>query len=345
MANIRDVAKRAGVSIGTVSAALNDSASVSDETRRKVLAAVETVGYAPNGIAQSLRRGTSRLIGVVIADIANPFCSTMVRTFEQHAIAAGYSIIVCNTDDDDRRELRVLDQLRTQRVAGIILTPVGKGAVYLRHLESRNLPPLVTVDQKAPGLARDFVGVDNRAAARVLTEYLIRLGHRRIAMITGRGGMWTSDERVAAFVETLTEAGLPLDATLCVPGNYDARTAYEITTPLLTQPDPPTAIIGANNVMALAALQAILDLGFRCPLDVSVAGIDDVPWGGLVRPRITTAVQPVEEIAAVAIKWLLERIAAGGASDDIPPRTQIFQPSMIVGGSCAEVQKAPAAAV
>jgi len=341
MANIRDVAKHAGVSIATVSAALNDSAAVSEETRRKVIAAVDAVGYAPNAIAQSLRRGKSRLIGVVIADISNPFCSTLVRTIEQHAIAAGYSIIVCNTDDDDRRELRVLDQLRAQRVAGIVLTPVGSSAAYVRHLESRNLPPLVTVDQKAPGLARDFVGVDNRAAARVLTEYLIRLGHRRIAIISGRAGMWTSDERVAAFVETLREAGLPVDPTLCVPGNYDARLAYAVTTPLMTRSDPPTAIIGANNVMALAALQAVLDLGFRCPMDISIAGIDDVPWGGLVRPRVTTAVQPVEEIAGVAIAWLLERIAAGADSNTISPRTQIFAPAMIVGGSCAPPTTVP----
>jgi LacI family transcriptional regulator len=340
MANIRDVAKHAGVSIGTVSAALNDSASVSGETRRKVLAAVEAVGYAPNGIAQSLRRGKSSLIGIVIADIANPFCSTIVRTIEQHAIAAGYSIIVCNTDDDDRRELRVLDQLRTQRVAGIILTPVGKGAVYLRHLESRNLPPLVTVDQKAPGLARDFVGVDNRAAARMLTEYLLRLGHRRIAMICGREGTWTSDERLAAFRETMADAGLSLDPSLCVAADYDATLAYKATVSLMTRPDPPSAIVAANNFMALGALQAINELGFGCPADVSIAGIDDVPWGGLVRPRVTTAVQPVEEIAGVAIAWLLERIAAGADSDTISPRTRIFAPAMIVGGSCAPLTTA-----
>lgn len=335
MANIRDVAKRAGVSIATVSAALNGSASVSDETRRRIALAVDAVGYAPNAIAQSLRRGKSRLVGVVIADISNPFCSTLVRTIEQHSIAAGYSIIVCNTDDDERREIKVLDQLRMQRVAGIILTPVGKGALYLKHLDSRALPPLVTVDQKAPGLARDFVGVDNRAATRMLVEYLLRLGHRRIAMICGRQGMWTSDERLEAFRETLLEAGVPADPDLCVPANYDGTLAYQATVPLVTRADPATAIIGANNVMALGALQAVLDLGFRCPTDVSIAGIDDVPWGGLVRPRVTSVVQPVGAIAELATAWLLERIAAGADADKIVPRTRIFQPSLIIGASCA----------
>lgn len=336
MANIRDVARHAGVSIATVSAALNESASVSEETRRRVLAAVEAVGYAPNAIAQSLRRGMSRLIGVVVTDLSNPFCSTLVRTIERHAIAAGYSIIICMTDDDERRELKVLDQLRMQRVAGIVLTPVGRGATYLRHLESASLPPLVTVDQMAPGLARDYVGVDNRAATRMLVTYLLRLGHRRIAMICGRQGMWTADERLAAFRDTLAEAGFPADPELCVPGNYDGDIAYRATMPLLNRRDPPTAIIGANNVMALGALQAVLDLGFRCPADVSIAGIDDVPWGGLVRPRVTSVVQPVEEIAAVAATWLLERIAAGKDGQRIVPRTRTFQPRLVIGASCSE---------
>ncbi|MEX0853657.1 MAG: LacI family DNA-binding transcriptional regulator [Bauldia sp.] len=337
MANIRDVAKKAGVSIATVSATLNDSAVVSEKTRQRVWAAVNAVGYAPNAIARSLRLGKSRLIGVVIADIGNPFCSSIVRVVEQVAIAAGYSIIVCNTDEDEARELAVLDQLIVQHVAGIILTPVGCGGDYIGALEARNLPPTVTVDQKVPGLARDFVGVDNRAAARMLTDYLLRLGHRRIAMITGRAGTWTSEERLAAFIDALDDADARFDPSLCVPGNFRGDVAYKATIPLMARADRPTAIIGVNNVTALGALQAILDLGFRCPTDVSVAGIDDVPWGGLVRPRVTTAAQPVEEIAGVAIAWLLERIAVDAGSDTIAPRTQIFAPEMIVGGSCAPI--------
>ena len=344
MANIRDVAKHAGVSIATVSAALNDSPTVSEATRRKVLATVETLGYAPNAVAQSLRRGKSRLIGIAIADISNPHCSTLVRTIEKVAIAAGYSIIVCNTDRDAGRELAVLTQLRAQRVAGIILTPLGRGADYVKVLEARNLPPIVTVDQKVPGLARDFIGVDNRAAVRTLTEYLLRLGHRRIAMITGPAGIWTSDERLAAFVETMEEVGMPADPSLCVAGNYRGDLAYEVAKPLMTRPDRPTAIIGANNVTALGALQAILDLGFRCPADVSLVGIDDVPWSGLVRPRVTTAAQPIEEIARIAIRCLFERMS-GGPDAHQPPRDIVFQPEFLAGDSCTDFRPLELAAV
>jgi LacI family transcriptional regulator len=335
MANIRDVAKHAGVSIGTVSAALNDPASVSEEARRKVLIAVEAVGYSPNAIAQSLRRGKSRLIGIAIADISNPFCSSLMRTIEKIALAADYSIIVCNTDDDAERELAVLAQLRAQHVAGIILTPVGRGAEYVKLLEARNLPPIVTVDQKVSGLTRDFVGVDNRAAVRTLTQYLLRLGHRRIAMITGVPGIWTSEERLAGFVETMEAAGAPVDPSFCIAGNYRGDLAYDAAKRLMTGADRPTAIVGANNVMALGALQAILDLGFRCPADVSLVGVDDVPWSGLVRPRVTTSAQPIEEIARVAIKWLLERMS-GAAEAHQPPRDMVFQPQFLTGDSCTD---------
>jgi LacI family transcriptional regulator len=334
MANIRDVARRAGVAIATVSATLNKSASVSEETQRRVWAAVEAVGYAPNAVARSLRLGKSRLIGLAIADITNPFCSSMVRTMENAAIAAGYSIIVCMTDDDAKRELAVLAQLRAQHVAGIVLMPVGRGADYLKLLDAHSQPPIVTVDNKVPGLARDFLGVDNRAATRMLTQYLLRLGHRRIAMITGTAGMWTAEERLAAFVETMEAAGVPVDPSLCVAGNYRGDAAYEATKPLMTRADRPTAIIGANNVTALGALQAILDLGFSCPADVSLVGIDDVPWSGLVRPRVTTSAQPIAELAQAAIACLLERMS-DGAEAHVPPRDLVFQPHFLSGDSCA----------
>jgi LacI family transcriptional regulator len=229
------------------------------------------------------------------------------------------------------RELAILDQLRAQHVAGILLTPVGEGEDYVRSLESRNLPPLVTLDQRAPGLARDFVGVDNRAAAKMLADVLIRLGHRRIAVITGLAGLWTAEERLAGAVETIRAAGIEIDPSLCVRAAYRSDAAYAATVSLLTRGDRPTAILGGNNVIALGALQAITDLGFQCPADVAIVGIDDVPWSGLVKPRVTTAAQPIEDISRMAIEWLLERMAGS----DQAPREAIFPPHFIAGESVA----------
>jgi LacI family transcriptional regulator len=331
VANIRDVAKHAGVSIATVSAAMNDSGPVSAKTRKRVWDAAAAVGYSPNAIARSLRLGKSRLIGLVVGDITNPFWGSMVRIVEAVALAAKYSVIVCNTDDDVERELAILDQLRGQHVAGILLTPLGEGQDYVRRLESRNLPPLVTMDQRVPGLARDFVGVDNRAAARMLADVLIRLGHRRIAVITGPAKVWTAEERLAGAIETMRASGIDVDPSLCLRTAYRSDAAYAATVSLLTRDDRPTAILGGNNVIALGALQAITDLGFHCPTDVSVVGIDDVPWSGLVKPRVTTAAQPIEDISRVAIEWLLERMAGS----DHAPREAVFAPRFIAGESVA----------
>ena len=343
MANIRDVARRAGVSIATVSAALNGKGPVSEETRRRVWEAAAAVGYAPNAIARSLRLGKSRLIGVVVGDITNPFWASTVRVVENTAIRANYSIILCNSDDREERELAILDQLRAQHVAGILLTPIGRSAGYVQRLSRRDLPPLVAMDQRVPGLARDFVGVDNRAAVRMLTEFLLRLGHRRIAMISGGEGLWTADERLAGFVETMTAAGVEVDPALCLRSGYRGESAYAATVPLLTRSDRPTAIIGANNVIALGALQAIVDLGFRCPEDMSLTGIDDVPWASLVRPRITTVTQPIEEISRIGIEWLIERMTVGEAAG--PPRARTFPPRFIMGESCKDMRAATERAI
>lgn len=333
MATIRDVAKRASVSIATVSATINGTSPVSEKTRERVLEAIKAVGYVSNPVARSLRRGTSQLIGIVLSDIGNPFDATVVRTIEDGAIAAGYSCIICNSHGDPERELRTIDQLIGHQVAGIILLSVGRAPDHAQRIRERNLPPIVTIDQWVNGLGSDYVGVDNRIAVRMLTEYLLRLGHRRIAMITG-DQVWTSHERREGFIEAMGNAGLGVDPDLCVPGNYRSEDSYRAAATLMTRENRPTAIIGANNIMALGALQSVLDLGFDCPGDVSIAGIDDVPWGNLVRPRITTVVQPVEDMASTAIDWLLDRI---GNSEAPEPRDKRFNPALITGDSCRAI--------
>jgi LacI family transcriptional regulator len=336
MANIRDVARHAGVSIATVSATLNDRGPVSAETRQRVWDAVKAVGYSPNAVARSLRLGRSRLIGIIVGDITNPFCTALVHAAEKATLDAGYSIIVCNSDDDPEREIMLLDQLRAQHVSGILITATGTGPDYVRKLARSDMPPLVLIDQFIEGLDRDFVGVDNRAAARMLTEYLIRLGHRRIAMIGGRRGLWTADERLAGFRETMQASGIDPDPELCIQAAYRSDIAEKAAVPMLTRLNPPTAIIGGNNVIALGVLQAIVDLGFHCPDDVSVAGIDDVPWSGLVRPRVTTVAQPIEEITRLAVEWLLERISHREPGHAV--RRKVFPPRLMAGDSCRDIR-------
>ena len=336
MKTIRDVAAAAGVSISTVSIALRGSGPVSELTRRKVLAAAAAVGYVPNPMARGLRFGGSDHLGFVTGDLTNPYAGAVLRVVERCAASAGYTVIVLNSDGDPAREAAALDVLEAQRVAGILLNPVGQGPSYRDRLD-RITCPVVTFDQYVIGLERDFVGLDSEQAGRVLTEYLLRLGHRRIAFIGGSPGRWSADMRLQGYTGALAAVGIAADPELIVAAGYRGEVAYQRTVTLLAGSTRPTAILAANNVMTLGTLQAVLDLGYRCPVDVSVAGIDDVPWSGLVKPRLTVVAQPIEELAHAATEWLLERMAHR-AEPALPARRLELPPRFVMGESCADLR-------
>lgn len=334
MGTIRDVAAHAGVSISTVSLALAGTNRVSKETRAKVIAAAQAVDYVPNTLAPSLRNGVTRHIGLITGDLTNPFASTMLHAIEPHATAANYTIVVMNSDRNQDRELAALNLLKSQRVAGVLMNSMAYDSEHIRKIERISMP-IVLLDQRI-SQKFDFVGVDNELSSRMLTEYLLRLGHKRIAFIGGRPGLWTADLRLKGFLDTLRQHGLQADPSLCLAGDYRAQSAYQITVDLLSHGTPPTAILAANNVMALGALEAILALGFRCPQDISLAGIDDVPWGTLVKPRLTMVTQPIEELASIATDWLFKLIANAGLPHT--PQSLELPPRLVIGESCADIR-------
>ncbi|HHY49363.1 MAG TPA: LacI family transcriptional regulator, partial [Alphaproteobacteria bacterium] len=306
---------------------------VSAETYRRVWDAAQAVGYAPNPVAQSLKSGRTRLIGMVMADISNPFFGRLLSEVERIAIGKDHLVIVSDSGGDAERERAILDHLSNQRVAGVIISTLSRDPAHVQHLRALSMP-FVLVDQKVEGIAADFVASDNVLASAILTEHLIRFGHRRIAHIAGRAGLWTAERRLEGFRTTMAAAGIEVDESLIVDGDYEGEVAYAQAMRLLTRSDRPTAIIAANNVMALGTLQALNDLGFRCPEDVSLTSIDDVPWGNVIRPRITMVVQPVDEMARIATEFLLERINQRGGPP-VPPREHILIPKLVVGQSCA----------
>ena len=332
MATIRDVARIAGVSISTVSLTLNAPDRVSAETRARVSAASAAVGYVANPIAQSLKRGRSRLIGMVVSDITNPFFGSLLREVERFAGTQGYMVVLSDTHGDEASERAILRHMDSQRVAGLILSPCGLYAQDTGHIARLGMP-FVLFDHRLSGVASDYVGTDNRLAAAMLTEHLIRLGHRRIAMIAGTTGLFTATERTRGFAEAMAANGIGVDDRLVVDGRYDGKAGYEAAMRLLTMgPDRPTAILAASNVMALGALQACNDLSVGCPDQVSLAGIDDVPWSAVIRPRITMAVQPVDDLARAAARMLMERIALTDQAT-VPPRDVVLAPWLVIGES------------
>lgn len=334
MATIRDVAGLAGVSISTVSLALNAPDRVSAETRARVEEAARQVGFSANPIAQSLKRGRSRLIGMVVADITNPFFGRLLREVERCATEAGYMVVVNDTNASEANERAILQHLAGQRVAGMILSPHSAGRDFTAMISALPMP-FVLFDHRLEGVDSDYVGTDNVLAAAMLTEHLVRLGHRRIAWIGGTSGLYTAVMRQRGYEQTLQAHGIAVDPALIVDGRYDWQGGYDAAMRLLTRAEGrPTAIIAASNVMAVGALQACNDLSVACPADVSLAGIDDLPWSAVIRPRITAAVQPVDRMAEAACRMLMERIAAPPGAV-IAARDMVFPPRFQMGESTA----------
>lgn len=333
LATIRDVARHAGVSISTVSLALNGTGPVSEETRARVEAAVAAVRYTPNLMAQNLKRGQSKLIGMVLGDAGNPFFGRLFAAIDRQISDPEHMLLVANLDSHPDREVRTLNLLKRHRVAGIIMTPLRNDPEFAAYLNEIDIP-VVLFDQDVDGTSLDFVTSDHHRATAMLTEYLIRLGHRRIAYIGGQRTMWVAQRRLEGFRTAMAQAGLPVEPEFEIFADFSAEMAYENTIRLMSSAERPTAILAANNYMAIGALQAVNDLGFRCPDDVSIAGIDVVSWSSIIVPRITTVEQPIEELARVASIWMMEHVR-GKAVLRGERRLYVAEPRLVIGHSCA----------
>jgi LacI family transcriptional regulator len=335
MATIRDVAREAGVSIATVSATLNGTARVSEKRARRVWDAIQAVGYTPHGSARSLRLGHTRSIGLILGDISNPFFTSLAKAVESRASAAGYMVILATSDESPGKELNLIKVLLEQRVAEILLAPAGYAEAYRAALSAMVRVPLVLVDRQLPKADYDAVVVDNRAAARMVTGYLARLNHTRIAIVIGRQHLWTSEQRVRGYREALRAAGLKRHGDLELRADSRIETAYGATQRLLGLADPPTAIFAANNLMLQGALEAILDMRLDCPGRISLAGVDDFPWSSASRPRLTTVSQPIGEMGIRAVEQLLTRIARRTAARRTSAQMITLQPRFLIRDSCS----------
>lgn len=331
MPTIRDVAKLAAVSVSTVSLAINSPHRVKAKTLQRVQDAVRELGYSPDPLAHGLAVGRSKFIGLVTANISNDFFSDIRRQIQTVAATHGYFVLVVDSGGDPERERDLLGYLAGLKIAGLAIAPNGRDSAYVDYLH-RLAIPIVAFDQKVPGLNCDFIGTDNRLASAMLTEHLLRLGHRRIALIGGPAGLHTADERRAGFHHAIENSGFPDAVGLFINGAYRKSEAYAQSMRLLTGSDRPSAVIGANNTMALSALQAMQELGFGCPQDVSLAMIDEIEWGNVMTPQITMAVQDTQEIGRLVATRLLHRILSPeGAAE--PPQDRIIPPSFVPGTS------------
>ena len=330
---MRDVAERAGVSVTTVSHVINETRPVSDELRRRVLAAMDELGYQPNRLARSLRRGQTHTIGMIIPDNANPFFAEMARGVEDTSFENGYSLILCNSDGDLDKELLYTNVLIEKRVDGILFVAAGLSTDRILDLQTQKTP-LVVVDRDLPDAAVDSVLTDNAQGGGLATRHLIELGHRRIACITGPSDVTPSADRVTGYRQALREAGLPIDEGLIVKGDFRFDSAYQASIQLLQIEDPPTAIFACNDLMAVAVMRAALEQGQRVPDDLSVVGFDDVRLAAFANPPLTTIAQPKYEIGAVAARMLLARMR----NHESPAHRQVFETRLVVRRSTASAR-------
>jgi LacI family transcriptional regulator len=311
----KDIAKLAQVSQATVSLVLNgiSDTSVPPVTQRKVLRAAKSLGYVPNRVAQSLRTQQTKTIACIVPDITNPFYPSLERGAQKSAESNGYDVLIYNTDGLPAKERKCLDRLLEGRVDGVI------GVFF--HLNARDLRPLldrkiavvrIEANPKKTGAwPLDNLYVDNAEGAKAGTEYLIELGHRRIAMIAGTGG--PERNRVSGYLQALDEAGLK--SQLVSRGAFNEESGYRSTRQLLSAGTRPTAIFAGNDLMAFGAMTAIREAKLTIPQDIALMGFDDIFAARFVTPPLSTINQFQYELGRVAAEMVLERI------NQLPPET------------------------
>jgi LacI family transcriptional regulator len=309
MATIKEVAKRARVSVGTVSNILSDLVPVSPKLRDRVMTAIKELDYHPSHIARSLKIRQTKMLGMIIPDITNPFFPQLVRGAEDAALKHGYLLVTFNTDDRVDREERVLSVLRARRVDGILLVIAHNTARSL-HIE-RTIDagvPLVCLDRIPSGIKVDAVATDNKKGAEVCVRHLISAGHKRIAMITGPMDVRTAQDRLDGYKVALRQARMRVDPELVLHGDYHLESGYRLAKDLLLRRNRPDAIFASNGMMALGVVKALEETRLRCPEDISIAAFDDLPMADVYRPHLTAVAQPAYETGRRGAELLIRRI-------------------------------------
>lgn len=322
MATIYDVARLAGVSPATVSRVFNGT-TVTPQNERVVKEAAAELDFVPNRTARTLRLRSSDIIALVIPDIENPYFTALARGVEDEARAAGYSVVLCNTDDDVSRESGYLDVAVSEHMAGVIIAAASDRS-DLSPLLDRN-KAVVAVDRVPHGAAIDAVTVDNVAGGRAATALLVERGYRRIACITGPADVETSTQRVAGWSAALAAAGLPEDPTLLEHADYRVDGGYAALERLLAHEERPDAVFVANNLMSVGALRALRDAGIHPPA-VGIASFGALPFSTSAPTGVSTVSLPARELGSAAARILLERIAG----DRQEPRTVVLEAVPVV---------------
>jgi LacI family transcriptional regulator len=304
---IKDVAEAAGVSRSTVSRALTGRGYAASDVRERVLRAAAELGYVPDVMARGLKQQVSRSVGVLVSDLRNPFYAELAAGASREARERGYTMVLADTSLSAKAESEAAEALVALRVAGVVVTP--NSSAVSTYLSSHGIP-VVEVDRQFAAGSTDGVVVGNRVGARLATSHLVELGHRRIALFIDETDWTTGYERYQGYLEALSAGGLTVDPDLVVSSGWDVADSRRRAYDMLNSPNPdrPTAVFAANNVLAEGVWRALQELGLSIPYDISLVAFDDAPWMSMVSPMVSAVSQDTFNLGATAVRRLDERI-------------------------------------
>jgi LacI family transcriptional regulator len=308
-ATLHDVAREAGVSVSTVSRALNDQPFVRSEVRERVRTASEALGYRPDVAARSMRTGTTGAVGLVVSDISNPLFASIARAADSALSPRGYALMIANSANDPDHEAELISAFRQRRLDGLIIATANEGAPGL-GVRVASFQAAVLLDREVPGSRSDAVLSDHAAGLREAMRHLAGLGHRRIALIAGTPGQRGSRVRIQTYDEELARLRFPRDRALCRAGEMTVADGYRAVGEVLALADPPTAIIAGNNQLFAGLFAAIRDLGLRIPEDLSVVACEETELTMLHNPPLDVVRRDMDELGTTAAELLLERLDA-----------------------------------
>jgi len=332
---IREVASAAGVSLGSVSRVLNGHSTVTPEIRARVEKAVAQLGFKPNTVAQSMRSRASRTVGCIIRDINIPGLAGFVRSAHDVLLQAGYALLLTNSEGDPKRERELISVMMARQADALLLGHWSEDDQELENMLREVRFPVVLMDREEPRWA-DSVMVDHTNSIRHVTQMLAQLGHKRIALITGRNTLYPARSRIQGYREALASLALPFDPGLIRTGTFEAEFGYESVSLLLDLTDPPTAIIAGGIEMMPGVLRSIRMRGLSIPRDISLVGTLNSPLAEFHQPPISVEDWDYAKLGRIAAKFALDRMQ----SDDIRnPRRFILPSEIVMRGSCAPPPK------
>jgi LacI family transcriptional regulator len=330
LATVEDIARVAGVSVATVSRVLNSSPKVAQPTRRRVLRVLDELGYAPNNLARNLRARALRVFGLVIPDIRNPVYTSLHRGVEDVARASGFFVLLANTDEQPDRQTEYLRMLLAERVAGVILVPSAGTRLEPVHALQRAGIPVVALDRPLEQVEVDTVQPDRPRGVWLAIEHLLAHGQRAIGLLNGPSELASATQRADAFRAALRAHGLEPRPDWELAADFRAEGGYVAARELLSRPERPTALLVANNLMALGTVRAAREVALRVPDDLALIAFDDTEWAPYLAPPLTTVAHLTHALGRMAAELLERRLT----DPDRPPAAVLLPPRLVVRASC-----------